>query len=650
MTQNFSLPELLRELAEQRGFDLRGYKRTTLERRFRKRMFQLNIGTYEDYAVYLRKNPEEISPLLTTILINVTEFFRDPPAWDFLRNEVLPRQFKRLKPGSSYRVWSAGCATGEEPYSAAMLLADYLGPQLPDYDIRIYATDFDDEELGKARRGEYSGRVLRRIQPEWRQKYFQGDSTLRLNREIRRLVIFGRSNLAQDAPISHVNLLLCRNVLIYFDAAAQRQILSRLHYALEPDGFLFLGRSESQLSNSKQFRRVNARWRIFQRLSAPSENRAPPSLPRQERNAMEDSRFGEELKRVRGQHQYMLETLRIGVIVLRADDTVEQNNTAALTVFGLPPASLTGRKIQDTEIFACNPELGGYLQASRMNHEAVRFHSRIEVGREQRLIEFILRPVLDKVEGRAGTLLLCEDISVRKKLQSTVGNLEAASEELQSTNEELETTNEELQSANEELETTNEELQSTNEELETTNEELQSLNEEMETTNQELEERGKELDQVNQVYLQTLETLGMPIMLIGEDGQIEFWNDMALRLFGFKSRPPMEVTLDHLPVPEALRKLMIRRHRSTLLKQQPVVARNWSVGGKTNPTADVHFRFIPWAGRGSSVLVMFNLHVPLNTRGEWPAAGKEGKPNKKSPKVAGPNQGKKKKAKSKRRG
>lgn len=245
MAKDVSLKDLLQELAEQRGFDFRGYKKTTLERRFRRRMFQLNTGSYADYGEYINAHPDEINELLNTILINVTEFFRDPPAWEILRHEVLPPILKRVKPGHSFRAWSAGCASGEEAYSVAILLAEYFGARIQDYDIKIYATDIDEDALSSARRGEYSVDSLRRVRAEWRDKYFHGKGLLRVNREIRRLVIFGRSNLAQDAPISHVNLLLCRNVLIYFDAASRAGVVGRLISRLAPGGLLFLGHAES---------------------------------------------------------------------------------------------------------------------------------------------------------------------------------------------------------------------------------------------------------------------------------------------------------------------------------------------------------------------------------------------------------------------
>jgi two-component system CheB/CheR fusion protein len=605
MAKEGSLRDLLQELAEQRGFDFRGYKKTTLERRFRRRMFQLNIGNYANYGKYIAQHPDELNELLNSLLINVTEFFRDPPAWEILRHEILPAMLKRVKPGHSFRAWSAGCASGEEPYSIAILMAEYFGSRIQDYDIKIYATDIDEEALNTARRGEYSAEAVRRMHPEWRERYFHGKGMLRVNREIRRLVIFGRSNLVQDAPISHVNLLICRNVLIYFDTDLQKQILRRLHYALDPGGIVFFGKSESQLVNSQQFQRLNARWRIFQRITAPL---IMADRERQEATEMVtdgDGRSQQEVEALREQQRYLLETLRIGVFSLGPDDTVVQHNTSAMTLCGLPAANLIGRRLSDTDVLIRIPELAGQLQAARSNNESSRFQPRIKTGSEEKLLEVTIRPLLDDKGQRRGTLIYLDDQSTQEKLQSTVEELESTSEELQSANEELETTNEELQSTNEELETTNEELQSTNEELETTNEELQSLNEELETTNQELEDRTKELDQVNSVYAQTLEKIRLPVMLVNHERHIEFWNAMALRLFGFKTKPPMDLTIEQLPISEDLRSLLIRRHRSVLVKELPVIARGQFVGGKLGLTADIHFSVIPSEDRTNNVLIMF---------------------------------------------
>ena len=568
-------------------------------------MFQLNIGSYAEYGEYIRKHADEINQLLNTLLINVTEFFRDPPAWEILRHEILPPVLKRIKPGHSFRAWSAGCASGEEPYSIAILLAEHFGSRIQDYDIKIYATDIDEEALNTARRGEYSIDAVRRVRSEWRGKYFHGKGLLRVNREIRRLVIFGRSNLGSDAPISHVNLLSCRNALIYFDSDLQKQILGRLHYALEPGGILFLGKSESQLTNSQQFHRLNARWRIFQRItSVPIADERPGESETIEMSENGNNR-SQEIESMREHHRYLLETLRIGVFSLAPDDTVMQHNTSSLTLCGLPVANLIGRRLPDTDVFIRIPDLSSHLQATRINNESSRFQAHIKSASGEKLLEVTLRPLLNEKGQRSGTLVYLDDQTVQEKLQTTVEELESTSEELQSANEELETTNEELQSTNEELETTNEELQSTNEELETTNEELQSLNEELETTNQELEERTKELDQVNGVYAQTLEKIRLPVMLVNNERHIEFWNAMALRLFGFKSKPPVDLTIEQLPISEELRALLIRRHRAVLVKELPIVSRGHFLGGRLGLTADIHFSVIPKEDRTNNVLIMF---------------------------------------------
>ncbi|HXU15467.1 MAG TPA: CheR family methyltransferase [Terriglobales bacterium] len=605
MAKELTLKDLLQELAEQRNFDFRGYKKTTLERRFRRRMFQLNLADYAQYGDYIRKHPDEINQLLNTILINVTEFFRDPPAWEILRNEIMPSLLKRIKPGHSFRAWSAGCASGEEPYSIAILMAEHFGPRIQDYDVKIYATDIDDDALNSARRGEYSLDAVRRVRPEWREKYFHGKGMLRVNREIRRLVIFGRSNLGQDAPISHVNLLVCRNVLIYFDSDLQKTILTRLHYALEPGGILFLGKSESQLTNSPQFQRINARWRIFQRITASPLAEDRSDARQNPIDAPANGGRNVELDGLRQHHRYLMETLRIGVFSLSMEDIITQHNTAALILCGLAPANLTGKRLSDTDLFIRIPEIGGQLQATRVNNESSRFPTRMKTGNEEKLLEITIRPLLDERGQRCGTLIYLDDQTVQEKLQTTIEELESTSEELQSANEELETTNEELQSTNEELETTNEELQSTNEELETTNEELQSLNEELETTNQELEERTKELDQVNSVYAQTLEKIRLPVMLVNQERRIEFWNQMALKLFGFKSKPPVDLTVDQLPLSETMRNTLVRRHRAVLMKDQPMVARGQDLGPRFASFADIHFSVISREDRTRNVLIMF---------------------------------------------
>ncbi|HEU5451958.1 MAG TPA: protein-glutamate O-methyltransferase CheR, partial [Terriglobales bacterium] len=275
-----TLQELLEELAKVRALDFRGYKPASLQRRLRKRIAQLNLGGYREYIEYFRDNAGEINHLLSVVLINVTEFFRDPAAWEVLRREALPQVLNRMQRGGTFRAWCAGCASGEEVYSLAMLVAEHFGPHLGEFDIKLYASDHDEEALAVARRGEYPVERLRRVPPEWQEKYFSGSGSMRrVERELRRLAIFGRSNLVSDAPISHIQLLVCRNVLIYFDIPLQHQVIDKFRYALEDGGILFLGKSESQLRDLTSFHPINTKWRIFQCMKDNGASRREDKIP-----------------------------------------------------------------------------------------------------------------------------------------------------------------------------------------------------------------------------------------------------------------------------------------------------------------------------------------------------------------------------------
>jgi two-component system CheB/CheR fusion protein len=605
VSDGINLENLLQEIASERGVDFRGYKRSTLERRFRKRMSDVKAPSYAEYSQYLRSHADEVNELLNTVLINVTEFFRDRPAWEVLRREVIPRLLEGREPGDSVRCWSAGCASGEEPYSLAILLAEYFGPRLSEYDVKIYGTDIDEDALTLARRGEYAPEQLQRIRPEWRKKYFQGDKTLRVNRELRRLCIFGRSNVISDAPISHVDLLLCRNLLIYCDGPTQTKILTRLHYALEPHGVLFIGKASSLVGASHLFRAVNSKYRIFQRADTPMDQRTQSDDAAKQADLKVRERDRDELPQL---HQAaLLETLDSGVLLLDARDTVTRENDAVRHLWGIKD-SLLGKPIGETELGSRCPDLSVHLEQTRTKDEVVRFQCSTGSSPRSQTLSVILKPVMSSAGARAGTLVYMEDTSSREKLQTTIEELEATGEELQSANEELETTNEELQSANEELETTNEELQSTNEEMETTNEELQSLNEELQTANEELATRSKEMDELNSRYVETLERMPWPVMVVSERLKIEFWNSPAQNLFGFNANPPSELRLEQLPVPAPFRARLIKRHRTTLARKTRNLLRDELLEGpKSRKILNVHFTPLSSDGAPQSVLIMFEI-------------------------------------------
>jgi len=608
------LDELLHFLAEERNFDLRGYKPTTLERRIRKRMGQLSLGDFASYVEHIRANAGATNQLLDTILINVTEFFRDPEAWEIVANDILPPLLKRLRTGHSFRAWVAGCSTGEEVYSLAMLVAEFFGSRLSDFDIKIYATDVDEHALNIARRGEYAPERLRRVRPEWRGKYFSNASQPRVNRELRRLLIFGRSDLAQDAPISHVQLMVCRNVLIYFDSITQMRILGRLHYALDPGGILFLGKAESKLSYSTAFTAVDSRWRIFQKnQSTENQENSRSSLPRSGFMGNNDrSSKDQELAQVKLYYSALLEVLEPGIFSLDANDVLINQNKSALALWGLSGGQLIGQAIGDSALMKRCAELPARIEEShRAPDRVVKFDCTIDVDGKARTLAISVRPVKGSTGDRVGTLIYAEDMTHREKLQSTIEQLESTGEELQSANEELETTNEELQSTNEELETTNEELQSTNEELETTNEELQSLNEELENMNEELEFRTRELDSLNSRYADTLERMPWAVAVLDSDGKVQFWNSAAQKLFDMEARSVIGLELSQLPIQPALRDALVRRRKAMDERNTPMLLRNQELKTKRSTSMfDVHLTPLSHDGGKPSLLLMFAPQQP----------------------------------------
>jgi two-component system, chemotaxis family, CheB/CheR fusion protein len=264
-----SLDGLLQHLREVRAFDFSGYKRATLSRRVEKRMQQLGVAGYSQYIDYLQVHPEEFEQLFNTILINVTSFFRDDDTWDALRDQI-PLIAERAA-GREIRVWSAGCAAGQEAYSAVMLFAEHLGADEVAANVKVYATDVDNDALEQARQATYAARELENVPQPYIDKYFESNARGHVLRgELRRLVIFGRHDLLRDPPISRVDLLFCRNTLMYFNTDVQTQLVGRLHYSLVDDGVLVLGKVESLLGQQGLFNVIDAKQRIFSKMPRSS--------------------------------------------------------------------------------------------------------------------------------------------------------------------------------------------------------------------------------------------------------------------------------------------------------------------------------------------------------------------------------------------
>ena len=527
-----TLDAFLDFVKEARGFDFTGYKRSSIERRVAKRMSEVGAESYDEYTDYLELHPEEFASLFNAILINVTSFFRDPPAWEYLAEEVLPALIASRPEDAPLRVWSAGCASGEEAYTLAMVLTRVLGDEAFQQRVKIYATDVDEEALDTARHGAYLPRQLEAVPREALERFFERtDQRYVFRKDLRRCVIFGRNDLVQDAPISRIDLLVCRNTLMYFTAETQSQILGRFHFALNDDGILLLGKSEMLITHGDLFTPVDLKRRLFHKVLQQIRRQRDRVVVRDPSGSASQS-IADNLR------EAAFDLGSPGQAVLDANRSLVMANDTARRLFGLAVNDF-GRPIQDLELSYRPIELRGHLDVVAKEMHPVDIKGvRWRPNGEDRVLNVRIAPLLS--DGSAlGTVITYTDVTDTQRLQeeltSSKRDLENASEELQSTVEELETTNEELQSTNEELETTNEELQSTNEELETMNEELHSANEELETMNEELRHRTLELNDTNSFLEAILATIGVAVAVLDRHQRVQVWNGQAYELWGLTS-------------------------------------------------------------------------------------------------------------------
>jgi two-component system, chemotaxis family, CheB/CheR fusion protein len=532
---------LLEFLQRERGFDFSGYKRPSLMRRVRRRMQLVGIEEFERYVEYLEVHPEEFVQLFNTILINVTSFFRDEPAWEFLKSEVLSELLAAKPAREHVRIWSAGCATGQETYSLAIIFAEALGAEAFRERVKLYGTDADEEALNVARLASYPAKELEALDGALVKRYFdEANGRLVFRQDLRRSVIFGRHDIVQDAPISRLDLLVCRNTLMYFNAETQQKILQRFHFALNGDGkarsYLFLGRAEMLLGHSSFFSPLNLKCRIFVKL--PHAGARPrPRLPVP---VAADNTSGNDLVRTDRLRDLGLEELPVARIIIDVNGTLAVANQKARITFSINPKDI-GRPLQDLEISYQPAELRSLIEQAYAERRPVTQASveRRFADGERQYFDIVVAPFFDESHTPLGVGITFLDVTrysrLSEELERTREEIQTANEELQSSNEELETTNEELQSSNEELETTNEELQSTNEELETMNEELQSTNEELQTVNEELRQRTDEMNQLNAFLESVLGGMRAAAVVVNQNLNVLVWNRRAEDLWGLRS-------------------------------------------------------------------------------------------------------------------
>ncbi|HEU4571624.1 MAG TPA: CheR family methyltransferase, partial [Candidatus Limnocylindrales bacterium] len=529
------LRSFLEQVKDRSGIDFASYKRATILRRLQRRMAATRTSGLREYIRYVQANPDEYQRLTAAFLIKVTEFFRDADLFNHLRDRVLPQLIDDARDRhNELRLWSACCATGEEAYSLAMLVADALGDELETFNVRIFATDVDADAIAFARRGIYPPSELSGVpQPLIDRHFTRVGDHYEVRKTIRAMTVFGQHDLGQRAPFPRVDLALCRNVLIYFTTELQRRALQLFAFSLRDGGYLVLGKSESTTPLNDYFVLEQPRLKVYRRegervLIPPARIRdTTPLLPTRvpvgrrtpwSEQAARASRDGGRQAGVTEKAETLLLRLPVGIVVVDRHYDIQTINAAArrlLAIHGpainddlvhlLPQQAVSDVRAaldaafhgeSGTVVFDANlPEAG----ETELRSVEVRCHPLGEVGSS--VVEAVLVVATDVSaavrQRQALETLLGDERAEKERLLSQSRMLSSANGELVEANQELTTTNAELRSANEELLVANEEVQAATEEVETLNEELQATNEELETLNEELQATVEELNTTN---------------------------------------------------------------------------------------------------------------------------------------------------------
>ncbi|MDW6020197.1 CheR family methyltransferase [Mesorhizobium sp. BAC0120] len=543
-------------LRNRTGHDFHGYKRNTFLRRVQRRIQVTQTETIEHYLEFLRTDPEEPQHLFNDLLIGVTQFFRDPKEFEFLETEVLPKLFEKKGAGDQLRIWVLGCATGEEAYSIAILLREQMARLDSVPHVQIFATDIDGKALAQARIGRYAESAIRNVSPERIARWFVKEGeTYCVVKELREMCIFSQHNIIKDAPFSRLDMISCRNLLIYLNAELQDRVIPLFHFALRPGGVLFLGNSENVTRQSKLFTQIDRRFRIFRQveglvrvlpefpLTATADRRPveTPGVPRPP--------FGSAAA-LSKQAERILERYAPAYMII--DESHEILHFSGRTGrFIDPPTGMASLNVLNLIHRDLRMDVRAALHKVETEKTPVQVRG-LTVGQNGHSIVVTL--TVEPIEPAPGqpmryALILQDGYSTADGSDAVASmhsppsgvrddhvnrlevELQHTRDRLQATIEELESTNEELKASNEEYQSVNEELQSSNEELETSKEELQSLNEELQTVNGELAHRVEELGRANSDLKNLLESTQIATVFLDNDLRIKTFTPAMTDLF-----------------------------------------------------------------------------------------------------------------------
>lgn len=559
-----AVSELIQLLHDQTKANFRYYKSATFQRRVERRMAALNVSSLDDYVSIAKSSPKEVEALFRDLLISVTSFFRDPTEFEALKTHIHAIVKSKSDKKEPIRIWVPGTATGEEAYSLAILFADALGgvEAFGRARIQIFASDLDDQAIEVARRGFYPETALDEVPGTHLSEYFERVPTgYTVKKIIREKIVFSLHNVAQDPPFLNLDLISCRNVLIYFQASLQAQVFSRFHYAMVPNGVLFLGKSEAISTSESLFRVANPDKHIF--YQRPSQHRKTPpdtshgsgSFTRQ-RQTITRTVDGRDIDVANARFDSLVSALGPNALLITSDMSVRRAygnvdryisltsgavSTSVTSLLKEPygqdvraavPVAIRKREVR-TGIAHVDPQ--DPLQRERITVYPV------ESGPDEEVLALAVFKSW-REETAADPAPSGHDTEARSQIEELTRELSIARTNLQQTVEELETSNEELQALNEELQSSNEELQSTNEELETSNEELQSTNEELSTVNEELQINSQELNAVNQSLRSILENVAIPMLVVDRGLNITNASRASHKVFGISA----DLNLPHI--------------------------------------------------------------------------------------------------------
>lgn len=589
-TDGQALQKIFTQLRTRTGHDFSNYKRGTMLRRIERRMGLLELSDLSSYAEYMREHRDEAAALMKDLLISVTNFFRDPESARALQAHTMPRLFHGKSENESIRVWVAGCATGEEAYTMAILLSEAADNSPTVMPVQLFATDLDADAIAVAREGYYTEAEVADVSPERLHRFFARDNEgYRVRRELREMVLFAVHNIIKDPPFSHLDLVSCRNLLIYLNRSAQTRVLEVVHFALNPESYLFLGASESIEGASDLFATVDKDHHIYQTRSVPARMKLPsleagskPTVPTLvDRGRGDADIHSTQRKSYADLHQNLLEQFGPPSLVVNEEyEIVHLSNRAGiyLQVQGGEPTQNLLRLIK--------PELRMGLRTAL--YQAVQNRTHVEV-KEQRvstdggfqLVNLIVRPVFSNDDSKRGFILVLfeqPEISATEANPKTTlslnepiaGHLEdelmKTKLQLRATVEQYEIHQEEFRASNEELQAMNEELRSAAEELETSKEELQSLNEELTTVNQELKIKIEELTDANDDFTNLINSTDIGTIFLDRSLRINLFTPRARDAFSLIAsdvgRTLLDITnkLKYKHLLEDVRKVMETLH------------------------------------------------------------------------------------------